>query len=148
MARLAWPLSPGGNQDHHDNELHGDLHHGVPDSTATAGTMPAKANSIAQLQHALLTRHPYHYTSDDLLFEVYAIRNGIAPRDRKPAREAFFARPQACLRASPLVKQFGWGIHHDAESKVAIHGVDSETYRELIARADLKIVAGMRSRRA
>lgn len=72
-----------------------------PDSTATAGTMPAKANSIAQLQHALLTRHPYHYTSDDLLFEVYAIRNGIAPRDRKPAREAFFARPQACLRASP-----------------------------------------------
>ncbi|MFY4258913.1 DUF6157 family protein [Achromobacter xylosoxidans] len=119
-----------------------------PDSTATAGTTPAKANSIAQLQHALLTRHPYHYTSDDLLFEVYAIRNGIASRDRKPAREAFFARPHACLRASPLVKQFGWGIHHDAESKVAIHGVESAAYRELSARADLKIVAGMRSRRA
>ena len=87
-------------------------------------------------------------TSDDLLFEVHALRQGIAAKDRKPAREAFFAKPQACLRASPLVKQFGWGLHHDADAKVAAYGVDSEAYRELSARADLKIVAGMRSKRA
>lgn len=119
-----------------------------PDSTATAGTTPTKAGSIAQIQHELLTRRPYHYTSDDLLFEVHAIRQGIAAKDRKPARETFFAKPQACLRASPLVKQFGWGLHHDADAKVAAYGVGSETYRELSARADLKIVAGMRSKRA
>lgn len=119
-----------------------------PDSTATAGTTPTKAGSIAQIQHELLTRQPYHYTSDDLLFEVHAIRQGIAAKDRKPAREAFFAKPQACLRASPLVKQFGWGLHHDADAKVAAYGVGSETYREFSARADLKIVAGMRSKRA
>lgn len=119
-----------------------------PDSTATAGTTPTKAGSIAQIQHELLTRQPYHYTSDDLLFEVHAIRQGIAAKDRKPAREAFFAKPQACLRASPLVKQFGWGLHHDADAKVAAYGVGSEAYRELNTRADLKIVAGMRSKRA
>ena len=83
----------------------------IRDSTATAGTTPTKAGSIAQIQHELLTRQPYHYTSDDLLFEVHALRQGIAAKDRKPAREAFFAKPQACLRASPLVKQFGWGLH-------------------------------------
>ena len=33
-----------------------------PDSTATAGTTPTKAGSIAQIQHELLTRQPYHYT--------------------------------------------------------------------------------------
>ena len=119
-----------------------------PDSTATAGTTPTKAGSIAQIRHELLTRQPYHYTSDDLLFEVHALRQGIAAKDRKPAREAFFAKPQACLRASPLVKQFGWGLHHDADAKVAAYGVDSEAYRELSVRADLKIVAGMRSKRA
>ncbi|QQB32238.1 hypothetical protein I6I07_16135 [Achromobacter deleyi] len=119
-----------------------------PDSTATAGATPTKAGSIAQIQHELLTRQPYHYTSDDLLFEVHVIRQGIAAKDRKPAREAFFAKPQACLRASPLVKQFGWGLHHDADAKVAAYGVGSEDYRELSARADLKIVAGMRSKRA
>lgn len=119
-----------------------------PDSTATAGTTPTKAGSIAQIQHELLTRQPYHYTSDDLLFEVHALRQGIAAKDRKPAREAFFAKPQACLRASPLVKQFGWGLHHDADAKVAAYGVDSEAYRELSVSADLKIVAGMRSKRA
>ncbi|MCG2598309.1 DUF6157 family protein [Achromobacter insuavis] len=119
-----------------------------PDSTATVGTTPTKAGSIAQIQHDLLTRQPYHYTSDDLLFEVHAIRHGIAAKDRKPAREAFFAKSQACLRASPLVKQFGWGLHHDAESKVAAYGVDTQAYRDLSARADLKIVPGMRSKRA
>lgn len=119
-----------------------------PDSTATAGTTPTKAGSIAQIQHELLTRQPYHYTSDDLLFEAHALRQGIAAKDRKPAREAFFAKPQACLRASPLVKQFGWGLHHDADAKVAAYGVETEDYRQLSARGDLKIVAGMRSKRA
>ncbi len=118
-----------------------------PDSTAATGTAPPKAGSIAQLQHALLARQPYHFTSDDLLFEVHALRNGIAAEDRQQARDTFFAKSQACLRASPLVKQFGGGIHHDAQSKVAAYGIEAEDYRALSHRADLKTVPGMRSRR-
>lgn len=119
-----------------------------PDSRVETALVPAKAGSIAQLQHQLLAAQPYRFTSDELLFEVHAIRNGIAPGDRERARAAFFTRPQACLRASPLVKQFGWGLHHDAESRVAAYGIETDAYRELGTRKGLRIVAGMRSYRA
>lgn len=82
-----------------------------PDSPATKGETPAKAGSVAALQYALLAAEPYAWTSDDLLFEVHARRHEIAPEERAAARHMFFAKPQACLRASPLVKTFGWGLH-------------------------------------
>lgn len=117
------------------------------DCPVTRGETPAKAGSIAALQLELLQAQPYALTSDDLLFEVHARRVGIADADRASARVTFFAKSQACLRASPLVKTHGWGLHHDAEGRVAAYGVETETYRELAGRADLKQVAGMRSRR-
>jgi hypothetical protein len=118
-----------------------------PDTAATCGTAPARAGSVAQLQHALLSERPYGLTSEELLFEVHARRGGVAEADRAAAWAAFFARPQACLRASPLVKSFGWGLHHDGEGRVALYGVESADYAALSRRADLKVVAGMRSRR-
>ncbi len=119
-----------------------------PDTTAQAGTIPPKTGSVAQLQYVLLAEAPYTLTSDDLLFEVFARRNAIAEADRREARAAFFSKPKACLRASPLVKQFGWGVHHDAEGRVAIHGVGTDRYEELVAREDVKKRPGMRSERA
>ena len=118
------------------------------DSKAVKGTEPTRAGSIAQIQHSLLTAKPYHYTSDDLLFEVHAIRHGIAGKDRPQARAEFFSRSQACLRCSPLVKQFGWGLHHDERSRVAAYAVDTADYSELVRREGMKIVAGMRSSKA
>ena len=118
------------------------------DCSATAGETPAKPGSIAALQLELLQSQPYGLTSDDLLFEVHARRNGVADADRASARAAFFARSQACLRASPLVKTHGWGLHHDAQGRVAAYGVETEAYCELAGRADLNQVAGMRSRHA
>lgn len=118
------------------------------DCPATRGETPSKPGSIAALQLELLQAQPYRLTSDNLLFEVHARRNGIADADRASAPAAFFARSQACLRASPLVKTHGWGLHHDAEGRVAAYGVETDAYRELATRADLKQVAGMRSRRA
>lgn len=118
------------------------------DGKATAGTVPSKPGTIAAEQYRLLSERPYQLTSDDLLFEVHAIRNGIAQADLAAERAAFFATPKACLRASPLVKQFGWGLHHDGDGRVAVHGIETEAYRALAARADVKVVPGMRSRRA
>ena len=63
------------------------------------------------------------------------------------SREAFFAKPQACLRASPLVKQFGWGIHHDAEGRVALLAIESEAYRTLLDDPAVRKTPGMRSKR-
>jgi hypothetical protein len=118
------------------------------DCPATAGIEPANRNSVAGLQYALLRGEPYSLTSDDLLFEVYARRQGIDDHKREIARAALFSKPQACLRASPLVKQYGWGLHHDARGRVAVYGVETDAYRRLAARDGLKLVPGMRNRRS
>lgn len=117
------------------------------DCPAAAGVTRMKPGTVAALQLELLQAQPYGLTSDDLLFEVNARRSGVADADRPAARAAFFAKPQACLRASPLVKKHGWGLHHDAQGRIAAYGVETEAYRELAARPDLKQVAGMRSAR-
>ncbi|MBR8657417.1 hypothetical protein KDH83_29285 [Achromobacter sp. Marseille-Q0513] len=118
------------------------------DSKARAGVAPARPGTVAALQYGLLRDAPYRYTSDELLFEVHASRQGIDQAGRKAAWDAFFARSQACLRASPLVKQFGWGLHHDGQGKVALVGVETDAYRRLAADQALKVVPGMRSSRA
>lgn len=118
------------------------------DCPAAQGEPPSKPDTIAGLHYALLRAQPYGLTSDDLLFEVHARRNGIGEPDRARAREAFFAKPQACLRASPLVKRHGFGLHHDGEGRVAAYGVETAEYRRLASDASLKAVPGMRSHRA
>lgn len=118
-----------------------------PDCSATLGDTAPKPGSVAAHQLELLQAMPYALTSDDLLFEVHARRHGIADADRGEARAAFFAKPQACLRASPLVKKHGWGIHHDAEGRVAAVAIESHDYAEFRARRDLKQTVGMRSKR-
>ncbi|MFC3713086.1 DUF6157 family protein [Sphingoaurantiacus capsulatus] len=118
-----------------------------PDSPVTAGDPAPKPGSVAAMQLELLQAKPYGLTSDDLLFEVHAGRADIAKADRAEARARFFSKPQACLRASPLVKKHGWGIHHDAEGRVAAVAVESDDYAKLKARTDLKQTIGMRSAR-
>ena len=118
-----------------------------PDCPAAVGETPGKSGTVAALQLELLQAQPYGLTSDDLLFEVHVRRHGVADADRPAARAALFSKPQACLRASPLVKKHGWGLHHDGQGRVAAFGVETGAYRELVARKDLKQVAGMRSAR-
>ncbi|MEP9358135.1 DUF6157 family protein [Sphingomonas sp. KR3-1] len=110
------------------------------DSPVSAGTVPEKPGTVAAVQHALL-REPYAMTSDDLLFAAYRARGG------DQARDAFFAKPQACLRASPLVKQFGWGVHHDGEGRIALLGMESDAYRRLLDDPAVKKAPGMRRAR-
>lgn len=107
----------------------------APDSDAQQGTTPKQAEkpSVAALTFELINMHPYRYTSDDVLFEVHAARKGIPERERAAARAAFFAKPQACLRASDLGKRYGWGIHSDAHGRVALYSVESAQYATLLA---------------
>jgi hypothetical protein len=119
-----------------------------PDCPAKAGERPEKPDSVAGLQYALLSARPYALTSDDLLFEVYARRNAVPAKERARARTTFFQKSQACLRASPLVKRYGWGLHHDENGKVAAYGAETAEYRKLASKKSHKVVAGLRSRRA
>lgn len=110
------------------------------DCPVLVGTIPEKPGTIATVQHALLAR-PYALTSDDLLHETHRVRGG------EKSREDFFAKPQACLRASPLVKQYGWGLHHDGEGRVALVDPQSDAYRRLFDDPLVKKTPGMRSKR-
>jgi len=104
--------------------------------------------TIAALHYRLLAEAPYARTSDDVIFETWAVRQGLSDEERPAAREAFFARGQACLRASPLGKRYGWGFHHDAEGRVALVPRESEQYTLLAADPALAHTRAMRSRRA
>lgn len=120
------------------------------DSPAQSAKTPPggrAAPTIAQLQYELLIAAPYSMTSDDLLFEVHSLRKGTADADRVQARLEFFAKPLACLRSSPLAKQYGWGFHHDSASRVALVPLGSAEYLEFTRRADLRQVQAMRSKR-
>ena len=133
---------------HGKHEPAGYIHRGcIGLSRESQAEVPAKPESVAGLQYTMLHDQPYRVTSDDLLFAVHARRNGIVDATAIiAAREAFFARPQACLRTSPLAKRYGWGIHYDAEGRVAIYGVETGAYRDLLSRTDLKQVSAMRNR--
>ncbi len=106
------------------------------DCPATAGTVPptrGEQPTVARRTYSMIAEHPYRYTSDDVIFTVHADRQAIPEADRPAARKAFFAKPQACLRASDLGKRYGWGIHADGQSRVALYGVETEAYRRLAA---------------
>lgn len=121
------------------------------DCSVTAAEQPpagGRAPSVAALQYALVSARPYELTSDDVLFDVHATRQGIEADARAEAREAFFAKDQACLRASPLAKRYGWGFHHDGDGRVALVPLGSTEYEALAADPEIKQLKAMRSRRA
>jgi hypothetical protein len=126
----------------------------APDSTAKTGTAPPEAATptLARRAFRLIMDHPYRYTSDDVLFAVYAERTQIPENKRKATRIAFFSKPQACLRASDLCKKYGWGIHHDEKGRIAIYPIASAEYATLSAGKDLSgrtivVKSAMRSKR-
>ena len=124
------------------------------DCPARTGIVPpprAGKPTVAGLQHAMLSMAPYAYTSDDVIFATSAPGRALEPsaskKQRLEAFEAFFSKGQACMRASALGKQFGWGIHADAEGRIAIYPVESQRYRELAEDGKVKQVRAMRSKR-
>ena len=112
-------------------------------------TPPAKKDSptIATLQFELIAKHPYQYTSDEVLFKIYAQRNDLTTEEHAPAKKIFFSKGQACLRTSPLAKRYGWGIHHNEIGKVALYRVDSKEYEEFVSDKKTTKVKAMRSKK-
>lgn len=119
------------------------------DCPAERGSIPPEKQepTIARMQYEMISEHPYLYTSDEVVFAIYARKNRIEPVDLDARRAAFFSKGQACLRASPLGKRYGWGIHHDAESRVALFARESEAYQRLSHDTTLKQVKAMNSSR-
>ena len=120
------------------------------DSSAERGIVPPEKvdnPSVVSRTWRMIAEHPYEYCSDDVIFGVWADRQGISEGERDAAREEFFEKGRACLRASDLGKKYGWGIHHDAEGRVAVYGLESTGYQAFVDSGDVAVVKAMRSSR-
>lgn len=117
--------------------------------TAAAEIPPVKGEnlSVANLQFDMMMHNPYTYTSDEVIFGIHVLRKNIV-ENLEEERAAFFAKGQACLRASALAKRYGWGIHHDAAGKVALYPAESVEYQQFAKNAALKHTKAMRSKKA
>ena len=128
------------------------------DCPVDRGTVPPRGRgrpSVAARTHELIAGAPYRYTSGDVLFTVHAERAGIPDSDRPAARREFYAKGRPCLRSSPLGKRYGWGIHADADGRVALVGVGTTKNTEYVegrqqasSSDPVRMVKAMRNARA
>ncbi len=119
------------------------------DCPVSVGTVPPSKSqkTVAEIQYEILSKNPYKFTSDDVLFEVYSLKNDIHESKKKEARNEFFSKGQACFRASPLTKKYGFGVHSDIDGKIALFPVESEEYQNFVNEDSVKKVKAMRSKR-
>lgn len=118
------------------------------DCPTTSGEIPptkVDAKTVANIQFEMVSKNPYKFTSDDILFQVFADRNDLTKSEYKEAREQFFSKGQPCFRASPLTKRYGWGVHNDKDGKMAIFGAESAEYKKFSKEKTLKVVKAMKS---
>lgn len=130
------------------------------DCPASSGKVPEPRNgrgTVAMLQYELISGAPYTLTQEDVLFESWLRGRDAGEGDaagRTRLREEFFAKPRACMRASPLPKQYGWGLHFDTDGKVALYPVDSVEYQRFTGSGSddglprPKVVKAMRAKRS
>ncbi len=115
--------------------------------TAVAEIPPVKGEirTAANIQYDILSKNPYKFDSDDVLFQVFALKNDLSESELQEARVQFFSKGQPCFRASPLTKRYGWGIHNDENGKIALVASESESYQQYIENQLIKCVKAMRS---
>jgi len=92
------------------------------DCSATTGEVPpdrAGGPTVAGTQYAMLAATPGRWTQEDVLLASSPQFRGrdIDETELVRPRDEYFSQPRACLRASPLPKSFGWGLHFDADGR-------------------------------
>lgn len=122
----------------------------APDCPAVTGEVPPVKESkrtVANIEYDILNEYPYKYTSDDILFQVFAEKNDLTKKEWPAARKKFFSKGQACFRSSPLTKRYGWGIHCNAEGKIAMYGIETAGYEKFVQDKKITKVKAMCSKR-
>ncbi len=118
-----------------------------PSGTGCVPPLKGDAKSVANRQFELISKNPYKYSSDEVLFQVFADRNELTESEYAEAKAQLFSKGQACFRASPLTKRYGWGVHFNSEGKMALYGSESEEYKRYLEDKGLKVVRAMKSSR-
>jgi hypothetical protein len=126
----------------------------APDTSAKVGTVPVErtgTKSVAVLEYELISAKPYTYTQEEVQFAVHVQRQAIPSAELGARRvelwNEFFSKPLACMRASPLPKSYGWGLHFNEESKVALVALESPEYERLSSSIAIQQTRAMRRRR-
>ncbi|NOU20019.1 MAG: hypothetical protein HOO91_20870 [Bacteroidales bacterium] len=118
------------------------------DCPVTIGEIPptkGDTQTVAGMQFDLVSKNPYKFTSDDILFQVYAERNDLIRSEYDEARQQFFSKGQPCFRASPLTKRYGWGVHSNKDGKIALYGCETKEYEKFVKDKALKVIKAMKS---
>ena len=102
----------------------------------------------AEVEYELLAKHPYEYTEEDIAFEMYAVLHNIPKAIWPTERKKFLSKGHPHLRVSALAKRYGWGIHNNAEGKIALVAVESPKYKRLMKDRRTTKVKAFRSTRA
>jgi hypothetical protein len=114
-------------------------------------TLRGDKKTVAVLQRKPLSERPFELTQEDVSFMSWLMRQpGFEDRTEDEVaelRNAFFAKDQPCLRASPLPKKYGFGLLSDGEGRVALCPVESEEYQAMLEGGDVKVLKAMRSSR-
>ena len=134
----------------HTTNYHNTLIEIAEDANTQKGEMPpvkADKKTVAHLQFMRLYENPYKYDSDEVLFDVYAERKAFEESEMAEQRVEYFSTGQPCFHTSPLTKRYGWGVHSNADGKIAIHGLESDEYKRLVNDPSVKKVKAMRSKR-
>ncbi|MFM1653194.1 DUF6157 family protein [Brevibacillus sp. B_LB10_24] len=129
----------------------------APDCPVSEGVVPPEKKggvTKPRIEYELLSNHPYTFTQEELIYEVY-LRHKAIPEEEQKARgtqlrDELFQKPQPCLRASMLPKKYGWGIHYDEAGRIAIYGVESREYESFLKNegGQWKVIAAMRNSRS
>jgi len=102
----------------------------------------------AMVEYELLAKHPYKYTEEDIAFEVYAVLHDIPKAIWPTERTKLLSKGHPHLRVSALAKRYGWGIHNNAEGKLALVAVESPEYKQLLNDPRITKIRAFRSKRA
>ncbi len=127
----------------------------APDSPTQQSRVPQTKGgkpTIATIEYELLSSQPYVYTLAELKYATHVKHKEIPVAElqahSEQLREAFFAKSYACMRASPLTKQYGWGAHYDEKGGIAIYPVEGEEYQRFVKDKNIRKFSAMRSKKA
>jgi hypothetical protein len=120
------------------------------DCPVKKGEMPPQKKAkktVANLQFEMLINSPYQFTSDEVLFTVFAQRKEFGKEEIEAERIQYFSKGQPCFRTSPLTKRYGWGVHYNAKGKLAIFGAETKEYHGFLLDDTVEKVRAMKSKR-
>jgi hypothetical protein len=119
-----------------------------PARTAQVPQAKGGKKTKAVVEYEMLVKDPYTYTEEAVAFETYAVLHNIPKIIWPEERKRFLRKGHPHLRVSALAKRYGWGIHNNAEGKIALIPVESSEYKRLMDDPRTTKIKAFRSTRA